>query len=202
MKSSSFPNSHTYPIEDIAIKFLESINSIGISSMSKANIEVLLVHCYEEHLTKKEAGVRPTDFELSVLFKMPVSKIRRIRHAATLQFTVNIQLEAQIRFLNTLDKVNPDLHSDRVRILFEDPLAKSWFQKQITSIGGLHDTSFNRDLVVVPLDILKEVLLRLETSELTGRDKSTIERVLKNIISCQTIGDIVKVLRGIKNLLY
>ena len=170
----------------------------GFGRMNKNDFEVALFHLFlENNDLRKES-----DFALSIMFKMPESKVKRLRYEEALQFPVNND-EAHYKdaFINLLTNGHfrvTDNH--RIQFAISDKLFRLYISDLLMRDGRFADSSFNPNIVSLPWKDLEYLLNQFDskTKERLDKIKTSIKEggkdVPKTITECLqgVVKDLIK----------
>jgi len=141
-------------------EFLDSYLHLGLGSMSKSDVDALVMHLLDKYgVGKSGALATRSNQEVSQLLKTPTSKVKNLRYAAALKFSDGkIEEQAQARLLMALSKATFEDDGDKICLILEDSLAKNWLQGQLKKSRQVFDHSFNTEIIKVSASGLCNVL--------------------------------------------
>lgn len=146
-------------MSDFETEFLENYLKFGLGSMSKSEIDALVMHLLDKH---GYSGSGPLTTEsnqtVSVRLKTPVGKIKRLRYDAALKFGEKIEEQAKGRLLAALGNASLEPDGEKICLIIEDSLAKNWLQGELKLKQSIFDYSFNTEIVKVSASALFEML--------------------------------------------
>lgn len=142
--------------------FLASYLSGGMGSLSKRDIDALVMHLLDEQGLDDGAPLRNlSNQQVSVKLRVPATRIKTLRYEATLKYISDNESLAKWRFLEVLAKAKFDSEKDKIGFIIEDAFTKNWLQGILKSDGLVFDNSFNAEVVKVDSDGLFAVLKAL-----------------------------------------
>jgi len=131
------PATKTNGESSFAREFLNHYLKNGMGSMSKSDIDALVMHLLDIHAGEqgRPLGAYPNQVA-SERLRVPLSKIKRLRYEAGLKYGGRPEDEARRRFALQLAKAGLEFdkageHVTRIVFVVEDILAKNWIQGQI-----------------------------------------------------------------------
>ncbi|MFC7460313.1 hypothetical protein ACFQU0_07700 [Hydrogenophaga defluvii] len=154
--------------------FLDSYLANGLGSLSKRDIEVLLIYLLDEYgLVDGKPLKALSNQSVSILLKAPNSRIKALRYEATLKYTPNNEDLAKSRLLEVIAKSQLDSDKRRIGLIIEDSFTRNWLQGHMKDHGLVFDGSFNSEVVRADADQICNVLLSIydEQSVNTFREK-------------------------------
>lgn len=170
-------------------EFLANYLKFGMGSMPKSDIDALVMHLLDRYGLE---GSGPLAYHsnqtVSERVKTPVSKVKKLRYDAALKFGGRIEDQAMGRLLAALSRATLEVEGDKICLIIEDALAKSWLQGQLKTYQQIFDYSFNSEIVKVSASGLFQVLRAVfDASELDSfvagyeqaKTKSNIENQKK-----------------------
>lgn len=150
-----------------ASEFLEEYLSNGFGVMSKREIDILVLSLLMKHTDLHEKN----NHQLSLLFKIPESRIRSLRYEAKLKYQQQDTIAKD--FFDLLASARFDVDDDKIIIVIEDQYLRLSLQGRMKEKGMFADSSFNSELVKIKIDFLKIVVFELlgETSDKQTKEK-------------------------------
>lgn len=155
--------------------FIEQYISRGFGSMTKNDFEVFI---FNRLLSMPEYQGKD-NYSLSILLRIPESKIKRLRYESALKYgDGKVNYKEKVKALLTCAQLRG---GDR-KIVFqvEDVLLKSYISSVLKKDGRSIDTSFNPELVVIRLEdyyyFLSEVYSSDEVNSLMSKAKQAAQR--------------------------
>lgn len=153
--------------EQFVEKFLSQYLKNGMGSMSKADVDALVMHLLDNYISNN-AGVSLQQYSnqtLSETLRTPVAKIKKLRYEAGLKYGARVEDEAKKRFSASLSNAVFDINSGKVNLIIEDSLAKNWLQGQLKNYGQYFENTFNTEVVSLTPEGLFRVLRILLPNE-------------------------------------
>ncbi|MDP2806017.1 MAG: hypothetical protein Q8O24_08775 [Gallionellaceae bacterium] len=149
-------------MENFKKDFLASYLSGGMGSLSKRDIDALVMHLLDEQGLDDGVPLRNlSNQQVSVKLRVPATRIKTLRYEATLKYISDNESIAKWRFLEVLAKSKFDSEKDKIGFIIEDAFTKNWLQGILKSDGLVFDNSFNTEVVKVDSDGLFAVLKAL-----------------------------------------
>lgn len=173
-------------------KLIDSYIEHGFGSMNKNDFEVFIFsYLVKEHAVYKDKS----NFELSILLRIPESKVKRLRYESDLKYTSKDDNNDGLknRLNKVLSKANLKFKDkQQIQFVIEDVYLRSYLDDYLKKKGYFSDTSFNREIVIINLDTLsylmenildKEVANVLETATKQMGRKLKFRELLEKITS-------------------
>lgn len=150
--------------EDIAAfakGFLSALSGQAFGTLAKREQDVLTFHLLSR--TKKLATL--TNYEWANLLKISESRVRALRADAALRFPTRTHDEALLQIAAEFQRAGKSCLEyvkahGRVRMLLDDPALHRELEFAIRSMGGIPDSSFNRNILEVPATTFVAVFLK------------------------------------------
>lgn len=152
-------------------EFLSHYLKNGIGSMSKSDIDALVMHLLDKY-SQKDVGYLLQDQQnqsVSEILRAPVTKIKRLRYEAALKYEKRAEDAAIRRFKSCLRNVSMEIDTNKIVLILEDALAKNWIQGELKKERVFFDGSFNSEIVKVKPDqfiAILHIVLEYEEVEL------------------------------------
>jgi len=162
----------------------DEISRRGLGNIPKREMDILLLHLLEVHggLSTLSNG------ELSTRFRTTETKIRGLRHEASLRFSEDLEEEYRRRLNRLIESASLHVKRDRVVCVVEDRFLRSMLLSDLKATGAYADWSFNSELLQIDPEALASVIVeRLPESDLAG---------LRTELGLSTVGEVKGVLRG------
>ena len=173
-------------------KLVDTYIERGFGSMNKNDFEVFIFsYLVKEHAVYKDKS----NFELSILLRIPESKVKRLRYESDLKYTSKDDNNDDLknRLNKVLSKANLKFKDkQQIQFVIEDVYLRSYLDDYLKKKGYFSDTSFNREIVIINLDTLsylmanildKEVANVLETATKQMGRKLKFRELLEKITS-------------------
>lgn len=142
--------------------FLASYLAGGMGSLSKRDIDALVMHLLDEQGLDDGVPLRNlSNQQVSVKLRVPVTRIKTLRYESTLKYVSDNESLAKWRFLEVLAKAKFDAEKNKIGFIIEDAFTKNWLQGILKNNGLVFDNSFNTEVVKVDSDGLFKVLKAL-----------------------------------------
>lgn len=183
---------------DIASKWLSEVLKLGLASVTKTTIEAALVRSYDQAYRERQYE-RLSDYQLGLKLRVSSQKIKALRYHADLLFAQRHDDEAKFQFLCYLSRASPESIGDRVRLQLANKLAQSWVHDWIESGGGVYDSSFNRDIVDMRIDVLCDLLQSITGNILRDNNwSSVLDKHITELKIARTVEGVRKFVSGIR----
>jgi hypothetical protein len=138
-------------------EFLEIYLERGIGSLSKRDIDVLVLKLLEKHANLELTS----NHELSLALRLTETRVRSLRYEANLKYPPSDQNFLKRRLLFILAKAEYEADAHRIVFVVEDSFIRKSLQAHLKKKGGFADSSFNSELVRVSPSQLAPVLQSL-----------------------------------------
>lgn len=173
----------------------------GFGTMNKNDFEVGIFGL----LLQMQPYKGKSNYELSLLLRIPETKIKRLRYESALQ-NVDPNMDYKREVHKLFEKAL--LRADNKKIIFqvEDVMVKSYISSVLKRNGRMLDTSFNPELIVLHLDdfqyLAEEVYPKGEITkiikEATELSKSSIQKEIswKDVMDWVVEGSISGIASG------
>ncbi len=177
--------------------FLEHYMERGFGSLSKSEIDILVMHLLMQHSDLKNK----TNYELSLDLQITEARIKSIKHKANLQFLeedADDYIKGEFFALlhrSKLQGENKQGEPGKIIMVIEDSFVKQGVQGKLKALGHFADNSFNSEIVKISqtsfIDLLEAFFTNEERKELiadvnkSGPEKNAIEfkALLKDFLS-------------------
>ena len=141
--------------------FLGALSSQAFGTLAKREQDVLTFHLLSR--TKKLAAL--TNYEWANLLKISEARVRALRADAALRFPTRSHDEALLQIAVEFQKAGKSCLEyvkahGRVRMLLDDPALHRELEFAIRKMGGIPDSSFNRNILEVPATTFVAVFLK------------------------------------------
>jgi hypothetical protein len=172
------------PKRTFADEFLKHYLKNGIGSMSKSDIDALVMYLLDTFSHEKGVPLRGYSNQvLSLTLRAPLSKIKRLRYESGLKFGGRAEDEAKRRLISCLSTAAMELDDTqknvtKICLIIEDSLAKHWIQGQLKEYGYIFDGSFNSEIIRVSPEGFFFVLGKL----LDAKDVAPFEAAYKTLL--------------------
>jgi hypothetical protein len=161
---------------------LQQFSGNSFSTISKSELELIF---FEAYLAAGFIALTMSDFEISLVVRAPVAKVKSLRYRHRLKNSATgfdpIELASSILF------VDADPQSNQIFLSIEDLFYRDLLSAELRKVGATADSSFNRSIMKADADKLLEVLLKIlgnRASQLELQINSAIKhRKAKNLVS-------------------
>lgn len=177
-------------------QFINDYLKRGFGSMNKNDFEVFI---FSRMLNGSVSGLKlncsnKSDYEISLLLKIPITKVKRLRYEANLKYCEDIETRSKLAFKTAIKKVYLRKGGKQISFVIEDVSVRKYLDNVLKSKGRYADTSFNSEIVVISVDDLcillenclennekKQILAKIGSDEETNI-VSSIKKAITNII--------------------
>jgi hypothetical protein len=121
----------TNALSSFASDFLESYLKFGLGSMSKSDIDALVMALLDRYGDGSGAMASLSNQTVSERLRTPVARVKKLRYEAALKFGGRVEEQAMGRLLAALASATLEPQDDKVCLIIEDSLAKNWLQGQL-----------------------------------------------------------------------
>ena len=171
----------------------------GFGSMNKNDFEVYI---FNELLGTVNCKGK-SNYELSVILKIPESKVKRLRYEAALKYGENNKMEELVR------KALGNVTIDGEKIIFqtEDVMLKNYISWVMKKNGKTCDGSFNPEKIVIRIDdyevLIKEVYDENEVDRKLDEIRKSLEEKNRHVPDKITWSWVLKTIAdaGIKTIM-
>jgi hypothetical protein len=183
-------------MSDFKSDFLENYLKFGLGSMPKSDIDALVMHLLDLYgMDASGALAIHGNQTVSERLKTPVSKVKKMRYEAALKFGGSIEDQAMGRLLAALSRASLEPDGEKVLLIIEDSLAKTWLQGPLKIHQHIFDHSFNTEIVKVSVTGLFQVLESVFDETEISRFKKGYETAKKK----KTSEERVTAFKGVAN---
>ncbi|WDG10205.1 hypothetical protein PUN50_22785 [Vibrio campbellii] len=183
--------------DDFVDTFLEHYLDRGFGSLSKSEIDTLVMHLLMQHSDLKHKS----NYELSLDLQITEARIKSIKHKAKLQFLAedaDDYIKGEFFALlhhSKLQGENKQGEPGKIIMVIEDSFVKQGVQGKLKALGHFADNSFNSEIVKISqasfVDLLEAFFTLQERTDLIAEvnnaipDKNAIEfkALLKDFLS-------------------
>lgn len=135
---------------DFKKDFLENYLRFGLGSLSKTDIDALVMHLLDLYGAQDgKSLMQKSNQEVSQMLRTPVAKVKKLRYEAALKYGGSIEDNARGRLLAAIANATFEWDSKKIHLIIEDTLAKSWLQGQLKKHQLIFDNSFNTEIIKV-----------------------------------------------------
>ena len=131
-------------------EFLEEYLSRGFGSMSKRDIDVLLMHLLMKHTDLSDEN----NFNLSIRLKLTETKVKNLKYEANLKYTDSLEDNIKEEFLSLLSKAKLQIIGKEtwISVIVEDTFLRNAIKAKVKENGSFTDSSFNSEIVKISVD--------------------------------------------------
>jgi hypothetical protein len=189
-------------------KFLEEYLSNGMATMSKREIDILMMHLLLEYCNLSNMS----NYDLSLMLKLSETRVKSLRYEARLKYpTPENYVEREFLIvlgrakfeLDKSDKTN--VEKMKISFVIEDNFLRQAIQGKLKARGMFADTSFNSEIVRVEsgflLSIIDDIYGEARSSEFkeaikqfSKADQKSLAAKTKDVILPAVINIAVKTL--------
>lgn len=132
--------------DDTLTQVVKKYIARGFGSMNKNDFEVFI---FNQILSMDDYNGK-TNYELSLLLRIPESKVRRLRYEAALHNSENTSTDAyKNKAYQLISNAKLRTADERIVIQVEDVLLKSYISHILKKDGRIIDSSHNNELIVI-----------------------------------------------------
>jgi hypothetical protein len=165
-------------MESFKSDFLKAYLAGGMASLSKRDIDALVMHLLDQQGVDDDAPLRSlSNQQVSVKLRTPVARIRALRYEATLKYVESNEAFAKWKFLEILAQSRFDAEKDKIGFVIEDTFTRNWIQGVLKAEGLVFDNSFNSEIVKVDSSGLITVLATLYDPESVVVLKNRVDEI-------------------------
>jgi hypothetical protein len=158
-------------------EFLEKYLMFGKGSMPKGDIDALVMYFLDRHGVDGAGPLAHLSNQAAIeKLRTPVVRVKKLRYEAALKLGDNIEDQAKGRLLAALSNAALEPKGNRVCLVIEDTLAKSWLQGKLKEHRQIFEHSFNSEIIKVPADGLFVVLDALFDHQQTKAFRDTYKK--------------------------
>jgi hypothetical protein len=159
------------PMDKVTIKntkdfvdgFLEEYLADGLGTMSKREIDILVMNLFIKYGGLADASNQ----DLSILLKTPESRIKGLRYEARLKYPPDPDYVKR-EFLYILSRAQFDSEKGRIIFAMEDEYLRHAIQGKLKGEGRFADSSFNTEIIKIEQGSLESVIGELYGKEYAG----------------------------------
>ena len=144
-------------LSKFAASFLQEFLKDGFGSATKRSTELHVFHLLES--LGKLDDLDSTD--LSHLLQITESRVKAYRYESKLRFPPSDKNYVKQKILWGIAKSQFDGDAKRIHFIIEDPYVRKALAAESKRLGGVPDTSFNREVVALRTDQLTALLSSL-----------------------------------------
>lgn len=158
-------------------KFLKYYLQSGFGTLSKRNIDTLVMHLLDKYGMADGKPLREkSNQEVSIILKIRATHVKTLRYEADLKYGGMDREKSMLKFLEILAKAHFEIEKDRVIFVMEDIFIRNWVQGLLKEKGIVFDTSFNTEIVKVNTDNFCELLSQLYNPEAVRNLRKGMEK--------------------------
>ena len=178
MSETKLPKMSSPNCEKFTLDFLDHYLQNGFGSLSKKEVDFLVLSLLFQYSDIKNK----TNFDLSIMFKIPDWRIKRLRYEYALRYEPIGDEALKKQFFHLLEKAKLVIDKRQERVIFvsEDLMLKQAIQAKLKILGYFADTSFNPELLRINLDAFLALLESLYTEKERNKFETEIKKVVKD----------------------
>ena len=157
-------------------KFLTRYLEHGFGTLTKREIDILIMHLILEYGDLEEAS----NHDLSIKLKISESKVKNLRYEAKLKNIKDQEQYVKEEFLKLLRKVKFETEKKKIILPIEDNYLKSAIQAKLKKLGSFADSSFNSELVKISEDAFVELLSSFYLDEERKDFEDRVKELIRN----------------------
>ena len=168
-------------------KFIDRYIERGFGSMNKNDFEVAI---FNYLITERDEYKKKSNYEISILLRIPETKVKRLRYEAALKKGNNNEADLKARVVEQIKQAR--IREDGKKIIFqvEDVLLKTYISSLLKKHGCACDGSFSPEIVAINADdypyLLEEIYSKEEYAKLkkqmyTTKAYKTMGKLLEGV---------------------
>lgn len=159
--------------------FIESYISRGFGSMTKNDFEVYIFNCI---INDEDYKAYKSDYDLSVMLRIPISKVKRLRYEANLKYQQQDESSRKQQIINELTNLLKvckyrETEKGGVSFVINDKFLREYLQNYLNQNGRFFDSSFNSNIVSIATT---DFIFLLDNLLLSEEDKKQIMKFAKD----------------------
>jgi hypothetical protein len=147
----------------------------GFGGMTKNDFEVLIFHLLRKHGSLKNKS----NFNSSILLKIPEAKVKRLAYEAELKYSSYNEHQIINRFFKLIKKSKFKAENKKIQFVIEDKFLRTSISSFLKNLGHFADTSFNSEIISIDIDslvaLLENYLPKDEIDEIVSQCRSLIK---------------------------
>lgn len=165
-------------------EFVDSYLEKGFGSMNKNDFEVAI---FNYLITERSEFYRKSNYEISILLRIPETKVKRLRYEAALKNKDLSEDKLKNGVVELLEKAK--IREDGKKIIFqvEHILLKTYISSLLKKHGCACDGSFSPEIVAINADDYPYLL-----EEIYPKEYEELKKQLRNSKAFKTMGDFFK----------
>ncbi len=155
--------------ENFTKDFIERYSTQGFGSMNKNYFEVLIFDLLRRNGNLKDK----TNYEASILLKIPDSKIKRFAYETDLKYgNINLQ-DITKDFFKIIAKSKLLTDQNKIQFVIENKFLRTSISAKLKELGHFSDSSFNSEIISIHIDSFIDLLE-------SYYPKKSIEQIVKD----------------------
>ena len=142
--------------------FLERYLHDGLGRMQKRDIDVLVFYLL---LQDGQYNLPDDIFKAGRELGLTETRVRNLYQDVQLRFMQYDEDEAMRQLVEVVETGAIERSGEKLTFIIRDPLLRQYFEEWVAAEDGFTDSRFNKNLVVVTVDVLTRVLSRLGTED-------------------------------------
>lgn len=164
-------------LTEFAAEFLMEFLKDGFGSATKRDTELHVFYLLERH--GQNIGLKD-NLDLSHLLKITDSRVKSYRYESKLRFPPPKEDKfVERRFLWALARSQFDSESKRIKFTIEDTYVRKTLIGIAKRLGGVPDSSFNSEIVVLKIDQLLELIADQISQDIAEEYKPEFEKLVE-----------------------
>lgn len=140
---------------EFAEDFIKNYSNAGFGSMNKNEFEVLIFDLLRKYGNLKDKST----YEISIDLQIPETKVKRLAYEADLKYKSSDNRQyVKEQFFKLIAKADFKSVGEKICFIVEDKYIKNAIGADLRENGYLYDTSFNKDILSIPLDAFVDLL--------------------------------------------
>lgn len=160
--------------KEFAMEFLEHYLARGLGSMTKRDLDILVVHLLDRHADISLEKNQP----LSLRLRTTESRLRTLRYEARLRYPPEDKKYFERHLLYALVVAEFQAEKKQITFALEDQYLRHELQGRLKARGTFADSSFNSEIVKVRYDHLLTLLTELYGKDVTVPLSKAMEKAV------------------------
>ena len=157
-------------------KFMEKYLNNGFGSMSKRDIDVLVMYLLIKYTKLKHEN----NFDLSMKLKLTESKVKNLKYEANLKYSKKLEEGIKEDFLFLLNNAKLQVIGKEtwISIVVEDIFLRNAIKAEVKKNGSFTDSSFNSEIVKISTYDFSYLMYKFST----GYEQKKFEKEIASLV--------------------
>lgn len=160
----------------VGAEFLELYLQRGFGCMTKSEIELQIFYLLKE----KNVISSDSNYQISRELRIPEAKVKKLIYDSDLKYGKMDDKQMKDEFENTICEKRFKVENGKITINITNKLLQEYLANELAKNNAYHDTSFNRNLMVIHADAFVELLNNLYGEENIKKFNAQIEGYVRN----------------------